>query len=46
MVNGVSKNPSFDTDNTNVTLILVNSAPKKSFSQKTVLPIEKLFPEK
>jgi hypothetical protein len=45
-VNGVSKNPSFDTDNTNVNLILVNSAPKKSFSQKTVLPIEKLFPEK
>jgi hypothetical protein len=40
MVNGVSKNQSFDT------VILVKSAPKKSFSLKTVMPIKKLVPEK
>ncbi len=35
----------FHTDLRNVRLILVKSAPKKSFSKKTVLPIEKV-PEK
>jgi hypothetical protein len=33
--NGASKNPSFRTDFKNV-----KSTPKKSFSQKTILPIE------
>ena len=40
--NGVSKNPSFHTDFKNVHMTLVKSAPKKSFSQKTILPIENL----
>jgi hypothetical protein len=40
--NGVSKNPSFHTDFKNVHMTLVKSAPKKSFGQKTVLPIENL----
>jgi hypothetical protein len=39
--NGASKNSSFRTDFKNVNLTLVKSAPKKSFSQKTILPIEK-----
>jgi hypothetical protein len=42
MANGVSKNPTFHTDFKNVNLIiLIKSAPKQNFSQKTVLP--KLF---
>jgi hypothetical protein len=40
--NGVSKNPSFHTDFKNVHMTLVKSAPKKSFSQKTILPIKNL----
>jgi hypothetical protein len=40
--NGASKNPAFHTDLKNVHMTLVNSAPKKSFSQKTILPIENL----
>jgi hypothetical protein len=36
------KNPSFLTDFKNVNLIFVKIASKKSYSQKTVLPIEKL----
>jgi hypothetical protein len=43
MWNGASKNTSFRTDFKNVHLFLVKSAPKKSFSQKTILPIENLF---
>ncbi len=39
---GVSKNPSFHTDFKNVHMTFVKSAPKKSLSQKTVLPIENL----
>jgi hypothetical protein len=39
--NGASKNPSFRIDFKNVHMTLVKSAPKKSFSQKTTLPIEK-----
>jgi hypothetical protein len=39
--NGASKNPSFLTDFKNVNMTLVKSAPKKSFSQKTILPIIK-----
>jgi hypothetical protein len=39
---GASKNPSFRTDFKNVHMTLVKSAPKKSFSQKTILPIENL----
>jgi hypothetical protein len=38
--NGASKNPSFRTDFKNVHMTIVKSAPKKSFSQKTILPIE------
>ena len=38
--NGASKNPSFRIDFKNVNLTLVKSAPKKSFSQKTILPIK------
>ena len=41
--NGASKNPSFCTDFKNVHLTFVKSAPKKSFSQKTILPIENRF---
>jgi hypothetical protein len=39
---GASKNPSFRTDLKNVRtgMTLVKSAPKESFSQKTILPIE------
>jgi hypothetical protein len=40
--NGASKNSSFRTDFKNVHMTLVKSAPKKSFSQKTILPIENL----
>ena len=40
--NGASKNPTCRTDFKNVHMILVKSAPKKSFSQKTILPIENL----
>jgi hypothetical protein len=40
--NGASKNPSFRTDFKNVNLTFVKSEPKKSFSQKTILPIENL----
>ncbi len=41
--NGASKNPSFCTDFKNVHMTLVKSAPKKSFSQKNILPIENLL---
>ncbi len=41
--NGASKNPSFRTDFINVHMILVKSSPKKSFSQKIILPIENLL---
>jgi hypothetical protein len=37
MVNGISTNSSFHIDLRNVNLILVKSAPKKSFSQKNLL---------
>jgi hypothetical protein len=40
--NGASKNPSFRTDFKNVHMTLVKNAPKKSFSQKTILAIENL----
>jgi hypothetical protein len=40
--NGASKNPSFRTDFKNVHKTFVKSAPKKSFCQKTILPIENL----
>ncbi len=40
--NGASKNPAFRTDFKNVHMTLVKSAPKKSFNQKTILPIENL----
>ncbi len=40
--NGASKNPPFRTDFKNVHITLVKSAPKKSFSQKTILPIENM----
>ncbi len=40
--NGASKNPSFLTDFKNVHMTFVKSAHKKSFSQKTILPIENL----
>jgi hypothetical protein len=40
--NGTSKNPSFRTDFKNLHMTLVKSAPKKSFGQKTILPIENL----
>jgi hypothetical protein len=40
--NGASKNPSFRTDFKNVQMTFVKSAPKKIFSQKTILPIEKI----
>jgi hypothetical protein len=43
MASGLSQNPLFPTDFKNVNLILVKSAPKKGFSQKTDLPIEKSF---
>ncbi len=38
---GASKTPSFRTDFKNVHMTFVKSAPKKSFSQKTILAIEK-----
>ncbi len=41
-LNVASKNPSFRTDFKNVHMTFVKSAPKKSFSQKTILPIENL----
>ncbi len=37
-LNEASKNPSFRTDFKNVQMTLVKSAPKKSFSQKIILP--------
>ncbi len=40
--NGPSKNPAFCTDFKNVHMTFVKSAPKKSFGQKTILPIENL----
>jgi hypothetical protein len=39
--NGASKNQSFRTDFKNVHMTFVKSAPKNSFSQKTILPVEK-----
>jgi hypothetical protein len=48
MLNGASKNLSFRTDFKNLHMTLVKSAPKKSFCQKTILPIEnwKKWPQK
>jgi hypothetical protein len=40
---GYQKNPS---DFKNVHMTLVKRAPKKSFSQKTIVPIENLPPKK
>jgi hypothetical protein len=41
--NGASKNPAFRTYFKNEHMTFVKSAPKKSFSQKTILPIEKVL---
>jgi hypothetical protein len=40
MANGASKNTSIHTDFKNVNLILVKSAPEKSFNQKTVFKLK------
>ncbi len=38
--NGASKNPAFRTDFKNVHMTFVKSAPKKSFSQKTIYQLK------
>jgi hypothetical protein len=41
-LNRASKNPAFHTDFKNVHMTFVKSAPKKSVSQKNILPIENI----